>query len=91
MLMLIDKQNGGNMSDANEHLNDLCQMTSKPDVLNALHACRDGYPLGRRNNFKWRNAYVLVRQNTVDFARADLSWLKAQAEVEAKSEGNGGL
>lgn len=69
------------MTDA-EKINDLCQRTTKINVLNALHACRDNHPLGRDNNWKWRNAMALVFQGGTDFSGADLSWLEGKAREE---------
>lgn len=67
----------------NTEINRLCGKTTKPDVLNALHACRDGHPLGRGNDYKWRTAYALVRQTSMDFLTTDVSWLEKQAQAEA--------
>lgn len=64
------------------YLDTLCQHTTKPHVLNALHACRTNHPLGRGNDYKWRNAYALVRQNTTDFLHADLRQLAQRANTE---------
>lgn len=66
-----------------EKIDDLCQRTTKPDVLNALHACREGHPAGRGNVWKWRNAYSLVAQNTMDFLGADTRWIHDAAKREA--------
>lgn len=66
-----------------ERLDALCACTSKPTVLNALHACRDGHPLGRGNAYKWRNAWSLVASQTVDFLGVNTDWLHDKALDEA--------
>jgi len=62
-------------------LDRLCQMTRNPSVLNSLHACREGHPLGRDNPWKWRNAYFMCVGDGTNFL-SDLEWLRRQAEKE---------
>ena len=69
------------MTDA-EKINDLCQRTTKPNTLNAIHACRDNHPLGRDNARKWRNAMAMVVQSGTDFSGSDLRWLEDRAREE---------
>jgi len=66
-----------------EHIDALCKHTMSPTVLNALHACRDGHPLGRDNPWKWRTALALVQQHTIEFLSADTGWLERMADKEA--------
>ncbi len=60
----------------------ICRMTTRPEVLNALHACRHNHPLN--NPFQWRNAYALASQQpsyVIDCAAT--CWLEKQAKQEA--------
>jgi hypothetical protein len=66
-------------------LDRLCQRTTNPTVLNALHACRDGHPLGRNNDGKWRNAYGLCLQHRALFDDADFRWLERRAHNSCNS------
>jgi hypothetical protein len=53
------------------------------DTLNALHACREGHPLGRDNGMKWRNAMFAINGR----CRADdWDWLVSQAAKERASD-----
>ena len=70
-----------------QEIDKLCGMTTNPHVLKALHACRCGNPQGLDKPWKWRIAYASVKQEAPDFASADLSWLKAQANSEAAKQG----
>lgn len=66
-----------------EILNRIAGKITKPDVLNAIHACRPDHPLGRGNDFKWRNAHALVsQQNFAGISPDDLDWLRKQAAAE---------
>jgi hypothetical protein len=62
-----------------QRLNALCACTTDATILNALHACRPGHPLGRDNAWKWRNAWTLVKQRPLAFEWPDLEWLERQA------------
>lgn len=64
-------------------IDQITAQTTKPEVLNALHACRPGHPLN--NKFQWRNAYTLAAQNGGYFGiHSDaIEWLKEQAIREA--------
>ncbi len=70
-----------------QEIDKLCAMTTNPHVLSALHACRPGHPCGLDKPWKWRAAYASVKQEAPEFASADLSWLKAQANSEATQQG----
>ena len=65
----------------------ICKMTTRPQTLNALHACRDGHPLGRGNNYKWRNAHAMACQNR-DINSAAIDWLEKKAVNEAMTTAN---
>jgi hypothetical protein len=68
------------------YLNALCARTNNPSVLNALHACRSGHPLGRHNPYKWRTAYGMIQQHTVTFLMVEeVEFLGLMAAVEAKN------
>jgi hypothetical protein len=41
-------------------LDRICEHITQPETLNALHACREGHPLGEGNAYKWRNAAAMV-------------------------------
>lgn len=69
-----------------ESLNKICAAMTKAETLNALHACRDGHPLGRVNPFKWRNACALVEQADYFERREiwnEMDWLRNKARDEA--------
>ncbi len=67
-----------------EILNRIASKITKPDVLNAIHTCRPGHPLGRDNDWKWRNAHAMVgQQNFTGIAFEDLEWLRKQAGAES--------
>lgn len=61
-------------------INELCKRTNNAEMLNALHACRDGHP--RNHAHQWRNAYGMASQYPADFKASDIAWLKSQAELE---------
>lgn len=61
-------------------LNQICRMTTKPDMLNALHACRKGHPLNATAVAPWFNAYALAcQQASWIFDGATCDWLLAQS------------
>jgi hypothetical protein len=70
-----------------QRIDQLCGQTTSPAVLNALHACRTGHPLGHRNPWKFRNLWALVSQHTVEFLGTDTDWLRDAASAEAAAEG----
>ena len=61
-------------------LNEICQMTENPELLNALHACREGHPMN--GAFQWRNAHSLAIQSR-DTTLSAVFWLKTRADKEA--------
>jgi hypothetical protein len=62
----------------------ICKMTTRPQTLNALHACRDGHPLGKNNNWKWRNAAAMVFLNP-DISMSARDWVEKQASAEREA------
>jgi hypothetical protein len=77
------------MTDA-DNLDLIATRLMGAEALNALHACRADHPLGRNNQWKWRNAWAQVAQQKIGFiagmdaatARA-VDWLARQAKAEA--------
>ena len=67
-----------------QRLDDLCQKTTNPTVLNALHACRDGHPLGKNNPYKWGNAFFLC-SGCKDFVGVSLVWLQDMSFSEERA------
>ena len=65
------------------NLDTLRRMTENPEMLNALHACREGHPLNRATPHPWANAYALACQRPLDFSGAAIDWLRWQAATEA--------
>lgn len=63
------------------NIDTICQMTTRPETLNAFHACRDGHPLGRGNNWKWRNAASMAFLNR-DISMTARAWLETKATEE---------
>lgn len=59
-------------------LDKICQMTKSAEMLNTLHACRNGHPLGRDNPFKWRNAWSMAITHR-GISMTACEWLKDQA------------
>lgn len=58
-------------------IDQICQMTTNPELLNALHACRPGHPL--KNAYSWYNAYFLAAQRpSYEINSAAVNWLKAK-------------
>jgi hypothetical protein len=43
-------------------IDEACQMTTDPTLLNALHACRVGHPWNVPGVNHWRRAYFLAAQ-----------------------------
>lgn len=60
-------------------LDKICQMTSKTETLNALHACRINHPMN--NDFQWRNAWFICAQNH-DIKSSAVEWLANKAKQE---------
>jgi hypothetical protein len=77
--------------ESDGRLDAICQELGRSNsgTLNALHACREGHPLGRGNIWKWRNANCLVRQHVnYPFLSFDqLDWLSQMAHEENVSQG----
>jgi hypothetical protein len=66
-------------------LDQICNMTKSPTMLNALHACRPGHPLN--NKFQWRDAWALAAQRPAyELDCAVTAWLAKQARHEANQE-----
>jgi hypothetical protein len=69
-----------------EQLDRIASAIRSAETLNAIHACRDGHPLGRDNSRKWRNAHFMVMGRPalerMEIDHADLDWLERQATKE---------
>jgi hypothetical protein len=65
-------------------IDEICEMTTNAEVLNALHACREGHP----NNSKtqWRNAFYLVAGRR-EFTTRAIWWLRDKAQEEERLNG----
>jgi len=66
-------------------LDKVCQTTTNPAMLNALHACRPGHRWNAMVPMPWRNAYALASQRReipIDAVR----WLRDKAEAETAAE-----
>jgi hypothetical protein len=58
-------------------IDQICQMTTNPELLNALHACRPNHPL--KNAHSWYNAYSLAAQRpSYEINLEAVNWLKAK-------------
>lgn len=63
----------------------ICELTTSPTMLNALHACRPGHPLGKDMFYPWRNAWVLASQHR-EIPMTALLWLGVAAQDEATKQ-----
>jgi hypothetical protein len=62
----------------------VCRLTTKPSLLNALHACRPDHPWNRIAVRPWLNAYILAAQQPSYVIPSDaLAWLGDKATKEA--------
>lgn len=61
-------------------IDSLCEQTLDAETLNALHACRDGHPMGRGKSRQenYLNA-ASVCCGQIEFTTADIQWLERQA------------
>jgi hypothetical protein len=67
-------------------LDRVCQLTRKPAVLNALHACREGHPLNKTEPRPWLNAWFLASAQPSYVIPADAcDWLKEQADAHGEA------
>lgn len=65
-------------------LNQICQQTMNPALLNALHACRPNHPWNRTTKQPFTNALFLAKQQGY-FKRLSHeaeAWLEARAKEE---------
>jgi hypothetical protein len=61
-------------------LDQICQMTRNPTVLNALHACRPDHPWNKTTKNPWYSAYfVAMQQPSYEINCAACDWLYKQA------------
>lgn len=59
-------------------IDQICQMTTNPELLNALHACRPNHPL--QNAHSWWKAYALASQRpSYEIPMSAVNWLKEKA------------
>jgi hypothetical protein len=64
-------------------LDKICSLTTKPEVLNALHACRPGHPWNKTAKNPWRNAWFIASQQPSYVISCDATaWLEKQAKEE---------
>jgi len=68
--------------DINEHLDGIAGKMDSTGNLNVLHACRPGHPLGRGNDWRWRNLYLVTDLIRVPLSPTQRVWLKAMADAE---------
>ncbi len=61
-------------------IDEVCQMTKSPSMLNALHACRHGHPWNVQGINHWFNAYFLALQHREINATA-CSWLLKMSKI----------
>lgn len=74
--------------DINVIIDRICKSTTRPDTLNALHACRPGHPWNKDNLYCWRNASSLVAQDRnciFGIGARDRDWLERQSRKEAEA------
>lgn len=67
-------------------IDQICQQTTNPSLLNALHACRDGHPLNKITPAPFFNAYMLAAQQPYA-KRPDslaIDWLLAQSQMRGE-------
>jgi hypothetical protein len=73
------------MNDS-QRLDVIASALTRPEQINAIHACREGHPLGNGNNWKWRTASYVVRQAWwAGIAYEHVRWIEAKAEEERKA------
>lgn len=66
--------------DTDEALNAICEQVTKPDTLNALHACRSER---MTSAYQWRNAHALMAQNKFFSGIQEVVvWLRDKADDE---------
>ena len=68
----------------NDIIDRICSKIHSCECLNALHAIRDGHPLGIDNPYKYRNAYAMVCQQSYfnSPSHSDMRWLKGMSYNE---------
>lgn len=71
-----------NARDINERLDRISLELTSAEALNTLHACRPGHPLGRGNDWRWRNLSFLVALRRDQVRSVDRIWLSQMAEAE---------
>jgi len=63
----------------------ICELTNKPSLLNALHACRDGHPLNKTADRPWRNAHFVAMQQPSYVIPTDAcDWLLSQSRARGE-------
>lgn len=69
-------------------LDKICEMTNNPEILNALHACRDGHPLNKIAINPWHNAAWLAQnQPSYVIPSAAIGWLLEQSRARKEEPG----
>jgi len=67
-------------------LDRICELTTNPTLLNALHACRPDHPWNKAAELPWRNAWFLAMQQRITIIPEEATaWLAKQATVESDS------
>ncbi len=63
----------------------ICELTKKPEMLNALHACREGHPWNKSAVNPWLSAWFLCGQQPGYYMPADATaWLRKQAAARGE-------
>jgi hypothetical protein len=63
-------------------IDEICQMTTNAQLLNALHACRHGHPWNTPGTNHFQNAWFLAAQRpSYEINCAATDWLKKQADA----------
>jgi hypothetical protein len=71
-----------NETEINRRLDRIAQNITSAEVLNAVHACRPGHPLGRNNEMRWLNAATMCCRYV---SSRDIEWLRSMHPVKVKA------
>lgn len=67
-------------------IDQICEMTTSAELLNALHACRPGHPWNVSGVNHFRNAWFMAAQRpSYEISSAATDWLKRQADAWDKA------
>jgi hypothetical protein len=80
----IDAKGDGHMTAWT--IDKVCQLTSNPTVLNALHACRPDHPWNKDAVRPWFSAYFIAAQQPSYVIPSDaIAWLLERAADEKEA------